>query len=38
MPNCATVQLDAIHKVNRNRKDYEAQKSMILDVLNAYAN
>jgi len=38
MPLCASAQVEAIHKVNRNRKDYEAQKSMILDVLNAYAN
>lgn len=38
MTACATEQATTIRKVNRNRKDYEAQKGLILDVLNAYAN
>ena len=29
---------DALRKVARNRKDYESQKSLILDVLSAYAD
>ena len=38
MSSCATDLSASVRKVNRNRKDYEAQKSMILDVLSAYAN
>ncbi len=35
---CAASQADTVKKLNRNRKDYESQKSMILDVLGAYAD
>lgn len=38
MAACAQEQSATVLKVNRNRKDYESQKSMILEVLEAYAD